>query len=140
ERIVAHASRCFLIVADERKLVRCLGTRVPLPVEVVPFGWTLAARKLAALGAKVERRLLGVEAVLTDEGNYLLDCHFGVIRDPVGLERAVQAIPGVVSHGLFLDMATMVIVGAREGLRLVRRSDAVRTRDASHTREAAKPE
>lgn len=118
EKIVAAASRRLIIVVDERKLVANLGTRVPLPVEVVPFGWNVSARGLAALGGQPARRELDGRPFLTDEGNLILDCRFR-IEDPAALAQAIQGIPGVVAHGLFLGLATMVVVAGREGLRLL---------------------
>ncbi len=118
EKIVARATRREIIVVDERKLVPRLGTRAPLPVEVVPFGWSVAARALADLGGEPARRMGQDGPVLTDEGNLILDCRFS-IEDPAALSQAIQAIPGVVAHGLFLGLASLVIVGGSEGLRLL---------------------
>jgi len=121
EKIVARASRCEIIVVDESKLVPRLGTRAPVPVEVVPFGWPVVARALADLGGRPTRRLADTgEPALTDEGNWILDCWFGPIEDPRALDQAIHAIPGVVEHGLFVGMASMVIVAGPEGLRLLR--------------------
>jgi ribose 5-phosphate isomerase A len=120
EKIVARASRCEIIVVDESKLVPRVGTRVPLPVEVVPFGWTLTAKALSGLGAEVARRMKGGEPFLTDEGHYIIDCRFGPIEDPAALAAAIKAVPGVVEHGLFLGLADLVIVAGQEGLRLLR--------------------
>ena len=107
-------------MVDESKLVPRLGTRAPLPVEVIRFGWNLSARALAGLGAEVARREQDGEPVLTDDGNYILDCRFGPVDDADKLGRAIDAIPGVVEHGLFLGLADLVIVAGQEGLRLLR--------------------
>lgn len=136
EKIVARASRCEIIVVDDAKLVPRLGTQAPLPVEVVPFGWSVIARELAALGGRPLRRASGGDPVLTDEGNYILDCRFGGIADPGALDRALRAIPGVVEHGLFVGLATMVIVAGREGLRLLRVGEE-KCREEGYCRYAA---
>jgi len=124
EKIVARASRLEIIVVDESKLVPRLGTRAPLPVEVVPFGWPVTARALAELGARPVRRMQDGVPVETDEGNLILDCEFGSIDDPWALDRAIHAIPGVVEHGLFLGLASLVVVAQRDGISLRRPGQA----------------
>jgi ribose 5-phosphate isomerase A len=111
EKIVAAASRQLVIIADSTKQVPVLG-KFPLPVEVIPFAQALVAGKIAALGASVKLRLdlLG-KPYVTDEGHRLLDCHFGKIPDPPALARQLEAMPGVVEHGLFINMADVVLVG-----------------------------
>jgi ribose 5-phosphate isomerase A len=85
--------------------------KFPLPVEVIKFAEALVAKKIAALGAKVElRRTADGKAFLTDENNHILDCRFGQIQDAGGLARKLSDMPGVVEHGLFIDMATVVLV------------------------------
>lgn len=115
EKIVAFASDRLLVIVDSRKLVERLG-RFPLPVEVVPSAWRLLAPRIAALGCTpvLRRRADQREVFVTDEGNYLLDCAFGAIDDPRRLAEALAAMPGVVEHGLFLDLADIVIVGRGE--------------------------
>jgi ribose 5-phosphate isomerase A len=120
EKIVARASRCEIIVVDESKLVPRLGAHGLLPVEVVPFGWSVVARELAALGIQPVRRMVDGEPVLTDEGNFVLDCRLDGIADPAALDVALHATAGVVEHGLFLGLANMVVVAGRDGLRLLR--------------------
>jgi len=110
EKIVASASDRLIVIADSGKLVGRLG-RFPLPVEVVPRAWRLLAGKLAALGCTATLRQRGDEVYVTEEGNYLLDCAFGAIDDPPRLARALNEMPGVVEHGLFIDMADVVIIG-----------------------------
>ena len=110
EKIVAWASDRLIVIADSGKLVGRLG-RFPLPVEVVPRAWRLLAGKLAALGCTATLRQRTDEVYVTEEGNYLLDCAFGAIEDPPRLASALNAMPGVVEHGLFIDMADVVIIG-----------------------------
>jgi ribose 5-phosphate isomerase A len=110
EKIVASASRQLVIVADATKRVPVLGS-FPLPVEVIKFAQALVAKKIQALGATVEmRRKEDGTPYLTDESNYILDCWFGQIPDADGLARQLSDMPGVVEHGLFIGMASVVLV------------------------------
>jgi ribose 5-phosphate isomerase A len=110
EKVIASASRKVVIVADSSKQVPVLG-RFPLPVEVIAFAQALVARKIAALGSSVKiRKLQDGSLYVTDEGHHILDCDFGEIPDPPQLARALQNIPGVAGHGLFVDMATVVLI------------------------------
>lgn len=120
ERIVAHASKRFLVVVDESKLVPRLGTRVPVPVEVHPFGWRTTQAAVEALGARVTMRVREGQAFRTDNGNHILDAAFGPILAPKRLARDLETIPGVVGHGLFLGMAHAVLVGGAKGVRTLR--------------------
>jgi ribose 5-phosphate isomerase A len=110
EKIVAAATKQLVIVVDASKRVKTLG-KFPLPVEVIKFAETPVAKKIKALGAKVELRMgSDGKPYLTDENNYILDCHFGSIRGPVALARYLSDMPGVVEHGLFIGMASKVLV------------------------------
>jgi ribose 5-phosphate isomerase A len=117
EKIVASASTRLVIIVDETKLVDRLGSRCAVPVEVVPFGWQVAARKLREAGATVSVRR-GDEGGLfvSDGGHYILDCTFGPIATPSSLERELNSIVGVVEHGLFLGTTSEVIVGGQDGV------------------------
>jgi len=118
EKIVAEASRREVIVVDESKLSPALGTRWPLPIEVVPFGWRSQGRFLEGLGAKVVVRAgPGGEPCRTDQGNLILDCTFGPIADPLQLARRLADRAGIVEHGLFLGLATDLIVAGKDGIR-----------------------
>jgi len=120
EKIVAAASKRFIVIVDASKLVPRLGTKAPVPVEVHPFGWKTAAAALEGLGATVELRRRDSETVRTDNGNNLLDARFGPIKAPSKLAARIATIPGVVGHGLFLGMADAVLVASDEGVRTLR--------------------
>jgi len=120
EKIVASASRRLVIIVDESKLVERLGSRFAVPVEVVPFGWPVAARKLEALGAKgTLRRGADGKPFITDGGHYIVDCAFGTIASAAKLECDLNSIVGVVEHGLFLGMASQVIVAGQVGVKVL---------------------
>lgn len=118
EKIVAEATLREIIVVDESKLSPQLGTRWPLPVEVLPYGWQSQARYLSSLGATITVRQAhdGSEA-RTDQGNMILDCRFGPIADPQGLAEKLAMRAGIVEHGLFLNLTRDVIVAGFEGVR-----------------------
>jgi ribose 5-phosphate isomerase A len=110
EKIVASASKKVVIMTDASKQVHVLG-KFPLPVEVVKFAQALVAKRIEALGAAVElRRDTGGKPFLTDENNHILDCRFGQIPDPDSLARQLSDMPGVVEHGLFIGMASVVLL------------------------------
>lgn len=122
EKIIAASATRFVVVVDDSKVVPQLGTRYPLPVEVVPFGSSPARRALEQLGASVALRCgADGQAWISDNGNHILDCRFGLIADPVGLQQALLEIPAVVDSGFFLSMTAMAIVGHAEGVRLLQR-------------------
>lgn len=119
EKIVAHAAGGIVVIADEGKLVPRLGTRTPLPVEVVPFGWTLHAAAMESLGGEPRiRRDASGEPVRTDNGHYLMDVRFPEgIEDPERLDAIVSRRPGVVETGFFFHLTREVLVSAPEGVR-----------------------
>jgi ribose 5-phosphate isomerase A len=122
EKIVAQATKVEVIVADFGKLSERLGTKVPVPVEVLPFGWKTQARFLEALGAKVSLRYDSEgKPFLTDQGNYVLDCYFGPIEDPGALAQELSSRAGILGHGLFLGLVDEAFVSGPEGLRRLRR-------------------
>jgi len=111
EKIVASATRKFVIIADSTKQVAMLG-KFPVPVEVIKFAEALVAKKISAMGAAVKVRAdASSRKFITDEGNHILDCHFGQIPDPPGLARKLETTPGVVEHGLFIGMASVALIG-----------------------------
>jgi ribose 5-phosphate isomerase A len=118
EKIVAQASFREIIVVDESKLSPVLGARWPLPVEVIPFGWQSQRRFLESLGARVSvRQQRDGIPFKTDEGNRILDCAFGPIPQPTQLAATLDARTGIVEHGLFIELATEVIVASADGVR-----------------------
>ena len=123
EKLVALAARRFVVIADESKRVRRLGTRAPLPVEVIPFGWTTHLAFFERLGAQPVLRRLGTgEPYHTDSGNLIVDCRFpGGIKDPPALARALAKRPGIVEDGLFLKMAYCAFVAGPKGVRQITR-------------------
>jgi ribose 5-phosphate isomerase A len=123
EKIVAQASRREIIVIDESKLSPALGTRLPVPVEVIPFGWRTQALYLESVGASVSvRQDSDRRRFTTDQGNLILDCQFGPVTMPGQLAAKLDARSGIVEHGLFLGLATDVIVANAEGVRHLKRT------------------
>jgi ribose 5-phosphate isomerase A len=113
EKIVAAASRRFVCIVDDTKLVHVLG-KFPLPVEVIPMGRSYVARELVKLGGHPVYR----EGVVTDNGNQVIDVHALHIVDPVSLEQTINQIAGVVTVGLFAKRpADVLIVGGEDGVR-----------------------
>ena len=114
EKIVAFATKQVVIVTDSSKQVAVLG-RFPVPVEVIGFAEPLLAKRISELGAKVVRRLdSSGKPYITDENHHILDCHFGQISDPAALACTLSEMPGLVEHGLFVGM-TSVVVMAKAG-------------------------
>ncbi len=114
EKIVATNSKQMIVVADESKWVQTLG-KFPLPVEVVHFGWERTFDKLQLLGCVAKRRMQGTEPYLTDNGNFIVDCAFGEIPDAPALHILVNNITGVVDNGLFIGIASKLILGLNSG-------------------------
>jgi ribose 5-phosphate isomerase A len=110
EKIVAAASRRFVVLVGSEKRVPVLGTHGVLPVEVVRFGMGACRRRLQVLGCPSEPRLQEGRLFLSDNGHPILDCRIAPLRQPAELEQAIRAIPGVVGTGLFLGMAHTVLI------------------------------
>ena len=111
EKLVALASLKRVILVDETKLVAKLGQSRMLPVEVLPFAWTLSARLLKGLGSVSKLREQGLKPFITDNGNFILDCEFGPIEDAVTLEKRIKLLPGVIECGLFIGIADTLVIG-----------------------------
>jgi ribose 5-phosphate isomerase A len=123
EKLVAAAARRFVVIADAGKRVDVLG-QFPLPVEVVPFAWEVTTRRVAEV-VRVEpvlRLTDGGEVYVTDNGNYILDCRCGEIRDPSKMERELNLLVGVVECGLFVGMAETAIVATDDDVEVIERS------------------
>jgi ribose 5-phosphate isomerase A len=118
EKIVATASKRLVIIVDESKLVRQLGTHAKVPVEVAQFGWQATARILTKLGAipSLRMRRNADDPLVTDGGNYILDCAFGPIKSAADLQRELDSVVGVVEHGLFIGLASQVFVATPSGV------------------------
>jgi ribose 5-phosphate isomerase A len=122
EKVIAQASAQLIIIADSSKAVDRLGTRSPLPVEVVPFEHECHDEFFRSLGAvPVLRRAPDGSPFVTDNGNYIYDCRFAAIDDPVRIEDRVLHRAGVVDCGLFLGMARVALIADERGVRELRR-------------------
>ncbi len=120
EKIVADASKRVVIVVDHTKIVDRLGEHGPVPIEVIPFGWQAAARKLTGLGAKaVLRKGADGKPFVSDGGHYILDCAFGPISNPETLAGELDHIVGVVEHGLFIGLTSEVHVAGSDGIHVL---------------------
>lgn len=117
EKVVASASRQFVVVVDSTKRVAQLG-RFPLPVEVIQLALPLVERKLTDLGLNPTLRpaRTGTGPWITDEGNLILDCHCGAIPEPERTAAEIRSIVGVVEHGLFLHMANLALIAGEDGV------------------------
>lgn len=114
EKIVDANAKKLIIVADESKMVPQLG-EFPLPVEVLKFGWEVTAKQIAELGAKPVLREREGSVFISNNGNFILDCHFNVIIDPEKLHYELKQMLGVVETGLFINLTdTIIIAGEKE--------------------------
>lgn len=127
EKIVAGASARMIVIADESKWVEALG-RFPLPVEVAPFGAEATRRAVEKAVAAIQepgrfslRRAKDGHAFVTDGGHWIFDAALGRIDDPRAIAHALAAVPGVMEHGLFIDIAQIAIIGGQDGVRIVER-------------------
>lgn len=129
EKIVAFSSAQMLVIADQSKLVKTLGA-FALPIEVNPFGIEVTkvaiidAAKRLGLSGNIALRTKNNKPFITDGGHFILDASFGRISDPEGLSEALFAIPGVVEHGLFLNLATKLVIAMANGeIKVLEESD-----------------
>ena len=124
EKMVAQASRREIIIVDITKCSKVLGTTWSLPIEVVPFGWRAQTAFLVLLGAEVElRRNEGGEPFRTDQANYILDADVGPIEHLTAFARQLDQRAGIVEHGLFLGLATDLIVAGPQGIEHLKSTD-----------------
>jgi ribose 5-phosphate isomerase A len=116
EKIVAASARRMIVVVDSGKLVPKLGGQTPLPVEIASFGWPSTMERLQAAGYRPVLRSSDGQPFTTDGGNHIADCAIASIGDPRRLEAELHALPGVLETGLFIGMASKVIVGGPQGV------------------------
>ena len=122
EKIIANASKRILIVVDESKVSSILGTTFPLPVEIVQFEWRATQTEINRICGRSTLRLApsqdgNQQPLITDNGNYILDCHFDSIPAPEQVELQLNNIPGVVENGIFVNRADKIIIGTPSGIR-----------------------
>ncbi len=116
EKIVAFAASRFVLIGDDSKLVTQLGEKAPVPVEVVRFGHERTGQLLAEMSLGATLRLAGGEPFVTDNGNVVYDCRFEPGFEAPPLALALAELPGVVEHGLFLDLADLAFVAGADGV------------------------
>ncbi len=110
EKLVAERADRLVIIASSEKLVDRLGTRLPVPVEVVPFGWQHTADRIRELGLDPVLRMGPDDTPFnTDGGHHILDCSGGPYDDPISVAKAVKQMTGVVDHGFFIGMADLAL-------------------------------
>ncbi len=117
EKIIANASKRIVIVVDESKVSHVLGTSFALPVEIVQFGWEATKCVVDEVCGQSELRGGTENPLITDNGNYILDCNFDGIAEPEKIELQLNNIPGVVENGIFVNRADRVIIGTMHGLK-----------------------
>jgi ribose 5-phosphate isomerase A len=116
EKVVASASKRMIVVSDSSKFVDRLG-KFPLPVEVISFARTVVEKRIMSLGASVKLRARSDGSTyITDNGNPILDCSFGLIENPAALAEKLSSIPGIVEHGLFIGLAERALIGRAKGV------------------------
>lgn len=125
EKIVAGNAHQRIIVVDQTKRVAVLGGAVPLPIEVLSFGWKNTARLIEQLGGRAERRERNGQVFRTVSGHYILDLHIERIEHPAEAEAQLHTIPGVVESGLFIGRTDLLITATANGIVYTRRTDAV---------------
>jgi ribose 5-phosphate isomerase A len=123
EKVVNEAAKLNVIIVDESKLVPQLGTRTPVPVEVLSFGHHNTAARLAAFGTAKLRLGPTGEPFKTDEGRYIYDIQTGPVSRPEALDMKIRAVPGVVETGLFVGRADVILVAGAGGVRKLVRPD-----------------
>ncbi|WP_456321912.1 ribose-5-phosphate isomerase RpiA [Palaeococcus sp. (in: euryarchaeotes)] len=123
EKIIDYRAGTFIVLADESKLVDYLGQKMPVPIEVIPAAWRAIAEEIEVFNASAELRLGSKKdgPVITDNGNFILDAKFERIEDPLDMEIELNNIPGVVENGIFSDIADIVLVATKEGVKKLER-------------------
>ncbi|RMH33590.1 MAG: ribose-5-phosphate isomerase RpiA [Nitrospirae bacterium] len=119
EKIVAWAAKQYIVIVDEGKCADALGAPVPVPVEVLPFGWPATARHLQRFAPSLTLRQSGGRPFITDNGHYIVDLMIERVAHPLDLDGRLNRVPGVVETGLFVDCTTLLIVGTDRGVKFV---------------------
>ena len=123
EKILASNSKKLIIIADFRKKSEKLGEnwKTGVPIEIIPMAYTPIMKKMELLGGKPKLRMAKVKSgpLITDNGNFIIDVDFGIIQDPLEVEKKLLSIPGVVDTGLFIKMASKAYIGQKDGTVLV---------------------
>jgi len=117
EKIISSVSKLNIRIADETKLTEQLGVNHFVPVEIIPFAYSVAKSRLVQIGGEPRLREGNgkIGPAITDNGNFILDVNFGPIENPRELDSKIRMIPGVIETGIFVDMADIVYVGTRDG-------------------------
>lgn len=121
EKIIAQATKHEIIVVDESKISKYLGAKFYVPVEVVPFALEAEKRFLESLGGKPALRIQNNNTFVTDEGNFILDTHFGEIKEPALLAARLNERAGIAEHGIFIGLASEVIVAGSDGIKALKK-------------------
>jgi ribose 5-phosphate isomerase A len=120
EKVIAQASKQYIIIVDDSKISKLLGEKWAVPVEVIKMAVNVEREYLSSLGAIVKERLDSEgKTLITDEGNYILDTNFGVIENPKELAKKLEARAGIVEHGLFVSMADYVVVATENEIKIL---------------------
>ena len=123
EKILAQASKKFIVVVDESKMSNKLGEKWAVPIEVVKFAYPVIEKYIDSINGKPDlRRYENGTPVVTDEGNYIIDGNFGIIRNPFELAEKLESKAGIVEHGLFLRLTSKVIIAGKEGIKILERN------------------
>ena len=116
EKIIGYASKRYVIIVDETKLVDNLGSKNPIPAEVLPFALPIVLKELKkSFNVKVREGKGKVGPIVTDNGNFIVDIYCGIVKNPEAFNSKLKSIPGIIETGLFLNMANLVYVGRKDG-------------------------
>ncbi|CUX78312.1 ribose-5-phosphate isomerase RpiA [Thermococcus chitonophagus] len=123
EKIIEYRAGTFVVLVDETKLVEYLCQKMPVPIEVIPAAWKAILEELNIFNAEAELRMGKKKdgPIVTENGNFIIDAKFPKIEDPLDMEIELNTIPGVVENGIFADIADIVLVGTKEGVKKMER-------------------
>lgn len=122
EKVIVQASKQFIIIVDESKVSKYLGEKWAVPIEVIKMAVDVETEFLKSLGAEVKQRIdIEGNLLITDEGNYILDANFGVMKNPKKVARKLEKRAGIVEHGLFINMADYVVVARKDEIEILKK-------------------